>query len=349
MVDFKYHVVSIVAVFLALAVGIVLGTNVLSGDVLKNLKAQTSDLRKEAQDLRTQNDAQLAQVNAAGAFAQAVEPLAVAGRLAGRSVVVIMLPTAQKTVRDDAAQALTDAGATVTGEIDISATFVDPTQSDALGNLVTSLTGSAEPLDVPSASAPASPDAAGRAATLLASSLVGTGAAAPTAFAPAQGLEPSPDASASPPVPIGSSAPTLDVTSTESLAGLQKAGFIKIDQAPTGHADFAVIIAPGAPAKPDASTASSNAALLELVAAFPAAGGATVVAAPSGSAGTGGVLAAIRGSSAVSKSVSSVDDVDAAPGQIATVLALQAGGLGQIGQYGTGPGAQGPLPTPSTT
>ena len=54
MVDFKYHVVSIVAVFLALAVGIVLGTNVLSGDVLKNLQTQTGQLRKEAQDLRAQ-------------------------------------------------------------------------------------------------------------------------------------------------------------------------------------------------------------------------------------------------------------------------------------------------------
>ena len=71
MVDFKYHVVSIVAVFLALAVGIVLGTNVLSGDVLKNLKTQTSQLRKEAQDLRAQNDGQQAQINADQAFAEA--------------------------------------------------------------------------------------------------------------------------------------------------------------------------------------------------------------------------------------------------------------------------------------
>jgi hypothetical protein len=37
VIAFKYHVVSIVAVFLALAVGIVLGTNVLAGDVLSNL------------------------------------------------------------------------------------------------------------------------------------------------------------------------------------------------------------------------------------------------------------------------------------------------------------------------
>jgi hypothetical protein len=49
----------------------------------------------------------------------------------------------------------------------------------------------------------------------------------------------------------------------------------------------------------------------------------------------------------VSKTVTGVDDADTAIGRIALVFALQAGALGAVGQYGTGPGAQGPLPTPT--
>src|SRR5665213_2317853 len=165
VVDFKYHVVSIVAVFLALAVGIVLGTNVLSGDVLKNLKTETSQLRKEAQDLRTQTGVQQAQIGADQAFAQALEPSAVAARLTGKSVVVVMLPDAPKGVRDAAVKTLVEAGASVTGEVDVTASFTDPQQVSALDTLATSL-------GAPVADASAGQDTRTRAGALLAAALV---------------------------------------------------------------------------------------------------------------------------------------------------------------------------------
>src|SRR5665213_3593169 len=171
VVDFKYHVVSIVAVFLALAVGIVLGTNVLSGDVLKNLKTETSQLRKEAQDLRAQTAQQAAQLNADQAFAQALEPIAVTSRLATQRVVVIMLPGAPKSVRDQSVNTLADAGATVTGEIEISGSFVDATQAQTLDELVKSLVR-------PGVDLSPAPDVASRAAAVLAAALIAPGAAA---------------------------------------------------------------------------------------------------------------------------------------------------------------------------
>ena len=52
VVDFRYHIVSIVAVFLALAVGIVLGTYTINSSLLKDIKHRASDLRHENDGLR---------------------------------------------------------------------------------------------------------------------------------------------------------------------------------------------------------------------------------------------------------------------------------------------------------
>jgi hypothetical protein len=84
-----------------------------------------------------------------------------------------------------------------------------------------------------------------------------------------------------------------------------------------------------------------------LAAAFPAAGSRTVVAGATGSAAPGGLVAALRGNGPVGKTVTSVDDSDHASGRIAMVYALQWLDIGQAGHFGTGPGAQAPLPTES--
>jgi hypothetical protein len=386
VVDFKYHVVSIVAVFLALAVGIVLGTNVLSGDVLKNLKTQTSQLRKEAQDLRAQNGQQQAQVADDEAFANALEPMTVAGRLTGKTVIVVMLPDAQKSVRDESVKTLTDAGAIVGGEVDINSSYLDPQQLGALGELVTSL---ASPADTdPTLDAP------GRAAAVLAAALVSrtdaaavsgvtnqaiasdvaailasssttstaSSTASPATSSPRStkssarsspsGSDPSrPSLLPTPGVtlePTPSPTPQLDAASTEVLAGLEKAGFIKVQKTPAQHASLALIVAASPPDKPapDAA-ATTDKELLELAAAFPAAGSRTVVAGATGSAAPGGLVAALRGNGPVGKTVTSVDDSDHASGRIAMVYALQWLDIGQAGHFGTGPGAQAPLPTES--
>ena len=44
MIDFRYHVVSLVAVFLALALGVLLGTTQLSGVVSDDLRGQVRQL-----------------------------------------------------------------------------------------------------------------------------------------------------------------------------------------------------------------------------------------------------------------------------------------------------------------
>ena len=58
MIDFRYHLVSIVSIFLALAVGIVLGAGPLKEDIGNTLTQQTSVLRAEKSELRTELDAE---------------------------------------------------------------------------------------------------------------------------------------------------------------------------------------------------------------------------------------------------------------------------------------------------
>jgi hypothetical protein len=372
VIDFKYHVVSIVAVFLALAVGIVLGTNVLSGDVLSNLKTQTSDLRKEAQALRDQNQQQQNQLADDENFAAALEPVVVAGRLSGRHVVVISVPNAPKSVRDAAVKALTEAGASVTAQVDVASSYTDPQQAGSLDELLKTL---ATPQFAPTAP----DDVAARAAAILAAALVGNPNGTAESSAPGSSTEPSD--SGSPPEKTGSTAgskeskkaappsvkPTpgatittaasehtaartpgdpryIDGTSVEVLAGLAKAGFVKMNQQPTFFADLAVVVTATAPAKAATPTPPPDTALLDLIAALQRAGSQTVVVGPAGSADAGGVVAQLRGNDSLAKAVSSVDNADSASGRIAMVFAL-AGGDDATGQYGNGQGAQAGLPS----
>ena len=69
MVDFRYHLVSIIAVFLALAVGIVVGTAALNGPVLDSLRGKSPWPGPLAGWRRTQLEAALAGLDASiGAF-----------------------------------------------------------------------------------------------------------------------------------------------------------------------------------------------------------------------------------------------------------------------------------------
>lgn len=52
MINFRYHVVSLTAVFLALAIGLVVGTAALNGPVADSLKETVNGLRKDNQQMR---------------------------------------------------------------------------------------------------------------------------------------------------------------------------------------------------------------------------------------------------------------------------------------------------------
>jgi hypothetical protein len=58
------------------------------------------------------------------------------------------------------------------------------------------------------------------------------------------------------------------------------------------------------------------------------------------------VVRGVRDDAALSRVVSTVDDLDDTRGQVALTLAVQELGTDRAGHYGEGPGASSQLPTP---
>src|SRR5438445_5071507 len=89
MISFRYHVVTIVAIFVALAVGILMGTTLLDQGLVSDLQRRTSSLSSQLNQLTHQLNEAQNEANFNRSFAVGVRPLLVGGRLAGSRVVVV--------------------------------------------------------------------------------------------------------------------------------------------------------------------------------------------------------------------------------------------------------------------
>ena len=113
MFDFRYHVASLAAVFLALVVGIVVGVG-LSGQGIvqeserENLNNEIARLRAELDD----KNSELQEREAAERFVQAAYPAVMDRRLDGKRIVVVFIGSADRT-RGAIEQTITDAGGTL--------------------------------------------------------------------------------------------------------------------------------------------------------------------------------------------------------------------------------------------
>jgi hypothetical protein len=123
VIDFRYHLVSIVAVFLALAIGIVLGAAELQGPTYNILNHTTAKLQNEYDQTRGQLATAQAQANEGESYAQAVEPAVLRDLLAGQRILIITEPGAQSSVVSGITAAAADAGASVTGQIALQPEF----------------------------------------------------------------------------------------------------------------------------------------------------------------------------------------------------------------------------------
>lgn len=312
MIDFRYHIVSIVAIFLALAVGLVLGTTTLNRVVLRDLNARVHGLTADKQQLRDQVSTLQGQTTRDDAFAAAAEKPLIANRLSGHRVVVVALPGAGNGLPNAMAQAVLDAGGAVSAQVALTDNYVDPAQSSRLDNLVTSLAPSGVTLPQGHASQ--------RAAALLSAVLM---------------------AKATDHKPSGTEVAAV-------LTGLQDAKMLTIVGSNPAPGDLALVVAgagPAAGATPTPSSQSGTDAILDLVGALDATGAGAVVVGPS-SAAQQGVLSAVR-SSGISDTVSTVDSAETPRGVVATVFALTAQLRGDAGAYGEASSSDQPLPSPA--
>lgn len=169
MISFRFHLVSIVAVFLALAVGVVVGATALNGPVTHDLRTQITGLKSDKASLATKVDHLSGQVQDAGQFATTYGAQLVKDALKGQKVLLLALPGTPTGMQDALAAQLDAAGATLTGRLQLSGRYLDPAESQ---NLTDFATGPAHPLGL---QLPESGDAARIAGALLAYVLSGKG------------------------------------------------------------------------------------------------------------------------------------------------------------------------------
>ncbi|MBB5917616.1 hypothetical protein BJY24_006528 [Nocardia transvalensis] len=134
MISLRQHAVSIAAIFLALAIGLVLGAQTFCGGPLH---AQRDDGRTG--ELTSENGKLTDQLNAADAFIARSSGQLLGGTLADRTVLVFTTPDADEADTEAATKALTTAGAVVTGKIALAAPFADSAQGDRLRTAVTNM------------------------------------------------------------------------------------------------------------------------------------------------------------------------------------------------------------------
>jgi hypothetical protein len=137
VITFRYHIVSLVAVFLALAVGIVVGTTALNGPVTSDLRRQVNDLKKDRTNLAAANKKLQGQVDDASQFATAFGPAITGGTLDNQRILIVGLPGVSVGAEDAINTALTSAGAQITGRLNFTAGFIDPAQASSIATLVT--------------------------------------------------------------------------------------------------------------------------------------------------------------------------------------------------------------------
>jgi hypothetical protein len=340
VIDFRYHLVSIVAVFLALAIGIVLGSTELQGPTYNLLNQTTAKLQDELNQASSQRDAAQQQANLGQNYAQAVEPVVLHNLLAGQRLLIITEPGAPASVVTAISNAATqDAGATVTGQIALQPKFFDNsgTTQDSL-NTVNMDIAQADNI-VLNTGTPSQQQAA----QVIASEILTRASTA----GQAGGLQVSTQPSTS------SSAGSQQDTNAQTMLGTYATeGFLTISGQPSAPATLAVIVTPQT-APQDGSTDLLDQLLVPVAEELAAKSSATVVAGVSAGSGPGSPIAVLRASSAASK-VSTVDDADFVAGQSVVIqaLALQLNG-GNPGSYGFANGASAvgpsPAPTPSSS
>lgn len=120
MITFRYHVVSLVAVFLALGIGVIAGTSFFSQATVRALKNAQDRLATRNEALRTQVETLQEANGRLGEFAALSRQLLTRDSLRDRPVVVVSFDTTPEAAVTQVIEALSQAGARVDGSIQLS-------------------------------------------------------------------------------------------------------------------------------------------------------------------------------------------------------------------------------------
>jgi hypothetical protein len=312
MLNLRYHVVSLVAVFLALGIGVVMGSTVIKGVTVDQLRKRQDSLEASVRNTRHDNDQLASQLRTWERFADQGRTQLLVGQLGNVPVLVVGVQGIDRKPVDALRSQLLVAGANLEGTIWLNDKLNLRSRSDA-DALATALAVPVDTADILRATA------LSRLATVLG------GAGDPGGVIPAlsqggfvdyeaPGLPPSSSTTASPPGPG-----VIPVAGTRTV----------------------VISGAGAHLDDDTTTMPFIVQLgLE---------NAPVLAAEAGEDTPGGrevFVGLVRKNGLTAARVSTVDNLESFMGQAAGVLTVAELGRAPAGHYGVGPDAQRLVPEP---
>jgi hypothetical protein len=307
MISLRQHALSLASVFLALAVGVVLGSGFLSDTLLSSLRDEKRDLYSQISGLNDQKNVLNEKLSAANNFDTQLAGRIVHDALGGKSVIVFRTPDAKDDDVAAVSKIVGQAGGTVTGTVSLTQEFVDANSAEKLRTVVNS---SILP-----------------AGQQLSTKLVDQGSQAGDLLGIALLINTNP------------AIPPVDDTQRDTvLASLRDTGFITYQPSDHMGAANAAMVITGGSLPQDAG--NQGVSVARFSAALAPHGAGTLLAGRDGSATGGAAVAVTRADAGMTSAISTVDNVDAAPGRITAILGLhELVNGGHIGQYGTGHGA----------
>jgi hypothetical protein len=313
VLNLRYHVVSLVAVFLALGIGVVMGSTVISKVTVDQLNKRQDALEASVRNTRKDNDRLASQVSTWERFADQARTRMLVGQLPNVPVLVVGVQGIDRKPVDALRSQLLVAGANLEGTVWLNDKLNLHSQGDT-NALAAALGVPVDTADVIRATA------LSRLATVLG------GVGDPGGVIPA--LSQAGFVDYEPPAPVSSS--------TTTAAPPPGPGLI-----PVAGTRTVVISGAGAHLQDDTTTMPFIMQLgLE---------GVPVLAAEAGQDTPGGrevFVGLVRRNQLTAARVSTVDDLESFIGQAAGVLSVAELGRAPAGHYGVGPGAQRLIPEP---
>jgi hypothetical protein len=310
VISFRYHIVSIVSVFLALAVGVALGGGPLKGTVDNTLVSQVHADRQTKRDLMAQVTALRTDNRFNDDFASTVAPRLLHGDLRRRVVTLVVLPTADPDQVASLRHLVEVAGGTVGGTMRVGKKLVDVSGKQLVDELGNQLETRTSGLDIPADAAPYE-----RMGALVARA-IGTNTKGGAA---------------------------VDNTATSILAGLSTTNLMSAEGRLEQRGDLVLFV--DGPGEGDAGARQSTSTIVtSLVQAVDAGTAGVVLAGPVESAKKGGSIKAVRDDVGAAKDVSTVDTLARTAGQVVAVMALAGQADGHTGHYGAVDAANGAMP-----
>lgn len=308
MIDFRYHIVSLISVFLALAVGIILGAGPLQGAIGDQLTGQVEQLRAERNELRDELDRANVTLDDGARYIEAAGPQLVAGSLQDRRVAVVDLDGADGERDEQIGAQLESAGASVVAQVRLTDSWTSEEEVSARDTVAEGL---ADKLgDVPE---DASTDQ--RLARALALALTGTS-------------------------PQDPDARSDEAVELETL--LERFALVDVVEEQVAPADVVLLLAGPAPEQAAEAAAEATEAPapdttvidIEVQVAVAAQDVAQAALVAGSTAVPGDLVSTIRGSEELAANLSTVSGTEAEPGRINVPLALAARLADQVGQFG---------------